>query len=503
MTAPSRPVGEASVADDDDRCVLEPFPRRVVLGLSLCVMVLLLALARRYGWHRDELYFLEAGKHLAWGYVDQPPFTPAVARLAHQIAPDNLVVLRALPALATAVTIALGAGIVRELGGSTRAQTVGAAAVSAGGFVLGVGHLLSTATFDLTAWMALLWVTARLLRTGDQRWWLAFGGIAGASMLNKNLIVLLGGSLLAGLVVERRWDLLVSPWLAVGAILAVAIASPNLVWQAHHGWPQAEMAQALSRRLAAENRVILVPSQVLLTGPALIGVIVAGARWLARAPRGRPYRVLLWAWPASLIAAFATGGRPYYAVPITLVILLAGLPAGDTRPRLRRITGLATINALVSLPLALPILPPTSAALATPVTEPLAETIGWPQLAAQIADVVDDLPPEDQQSAVLLAASYGEAGAVDRFGPAHGLQSAFSPHNSYADFRQPTDNDAVVVAVRFTPEDLRPYFHRCTQVATVHNGLDIDNEVQGAPILVCRELKHDWNRTWAQLRFLS
>ncbi len=160
-------------------------------GIATAVVVLLLVVARRYGWHRDELYFSEAGRHLAWGYVDQPPFTPAVARLADRVAPGNLVVLRLLPALATGVTVVLGGLVVRELGGARRAQVTGAAAVAAGGFALGAGHLLATATFDLTAWMALLWVTARLLRSADQRWWLAFGAIAGTSMLNKNLLVLL------------------------------------------------------------------------------------------------------------------------------------------------------------------------------------------------------------------------------------------------------------------------------------------------------------------------
>src|SRR4051812_43131364 len=125
-------------------------PKRPVAAIALGASVLLLAVAPRYGWHRDELYFLEAGHHLAWGYLDQPPFTPFVARLAELVARDNLVVLRLLPALATATTITMGALLVRELGGSRRQIVLGAAVVASGGFVLGVGHLLSTAVFDLT-----------------------------------------------------------------------------------------------------------------------------------------------------------------------------------------------------------------------------------------------------------------------------------------------------------------------------------------------------------------
>ena len=314
---------------DPETSELAPFARRPVLYVAGAVGALLVALSPRYGWHRDELYFRVAGQHLAWGYVDQPPFTPFVARLAETIAPGNLAVLRLLPALTTAATVTLGGLIARELGGERRAQILGAAAVAAGGFALGVGHLLSTAVFDLTAWLALLWLTTRLLRTGDGRWWIAFGAAAGVAMLNKNLVVLLSAALLFGLTVERRWDLLGSRWLLVGAAIALAIAAPNLVWEARHGWPQLDMARALSKRLADENRPILLPLQLVLVGPLLAFLLWRGARWLARDPSARRFRALLWAWPVALVATFATGGRPYYPFPLAIVVLVAGVVATE------------------------------------------------------------------------------------------------------------------------------------------------------------------------------
>lgn len=466
-------------------------------------MALLLALARRYGWHRDELYFLEAGKHLAWGYVDQPPFTPAVARLADWVAPHNLVVLRVLPALATGVTVVLGGLIVREMGGGRRAQIGGTAAVAAGGFALGAGHLLSTATFDLTAWMALLWTTARLLRTRDPRWWVTFGAIAGASMLNKNLLPLLCGALLVGLIVERRRDLLLSPWLAVGVLLALLIASPNLVWQAQHDWPQLEMARVLSRRLAAENRATLLPLQLLFVGPGLIGLLWRGARTLARDESASAFRPLLWAWPAGLLGALITGGRPYYVVPLTIVVMLAGIVPTERKGRLGRMPRYLVPNLAFSVLFALPVLPLSATTVTAQLNEAVAETVGWPELARQVAGVVADLPPAEHSHVVLLTLTYGEAGALDRFGPALGLPAAYSPHNSYADFRQPTDAEATVVAVRFAWGYLARFFDRCDLVGTVDNGLGIDNEVQGTPIVVCRGLRCTWPALWDELRFLS
>jgi 4-amino-4-deoxy-L-arabinose transferase-like glycosyltransferase len=493
------------MAGSDERR-LHPFEARRVGLVAGAALALLLVVARRYGWHRDELYFLEASRHLAWGYVDQPPFTPFVARLSDELAPGSLVALRVLPAVTAAVTIVLGGLIARELGGGRAAQVTAAGAVAASGFALGVGHLLSTAAFDLTAWMALLLLSARLLRTAEPRWWLAFGAIAGLSMLNKNLLVLLAVALAAGLVGGRRWDLLRSPWLVAGGVLALTIAAPNLVWQARHGWPQFDMAEALEARIGNENRATLLPLQILFVGPFLVPVLWRGARWLAGDGAAASFRPLLWAWPAAIVAAFVTGGRPYYVLPLGLVVLVAGCVAAeraaDDRPR-RRLPWLIAGNLAMTIPLALPVLPLSAVDTTSSVNEVMAEQVGWPELVAQVAGVVDDLPPAERVGVVLLTASYGEAGAIDRFGPGHRLPPAHSPHNSYADFRQPTDDAATVVAVRFTADRLEPYFERCDHVADVDNGLDVDNEVQGTPILVCRGLRGTWPEVWEQLRFLS
>jgi 4-amino-4-deoxy-L-arabinose transferase-like glycosyltransferase len=480
------------------------FARGPVAVVAAAVVALLLAVGRRYGWHRDELYFLAAGRHLAWGYVDQPPFTPFVARVADVVAPDNLVVLRTLPALAGGCCVAVGALLARELGGDRRAQVLGAGAL-AGGFTLGVSHLLATATFDLLAWLTLLWLAARLLRTGEPRWWVAFGAIAGLSALNKDLGPLLGVSLGAGLLIERRWDLLRSWWLAAGAGLALVVAAPNLVWQATNGWPQLEMGRVLADRLAGENRTTLLPLQLLFVGPLVAWLLWRGARWLGGNPRGRPFRALLWAWPTGLVVTFASAGRPYYVLPLTMFVLLAGIVASEQRGRVRAVAVCVVLNVVTTVPLALPILPVSTLSggengLANQAVE---ETVGWPELADQVAGVVRTLPAAEQQHVMLLTGSYGEAGALDRFGPARGLPPAYSPHNSYWYFRQPTDDDATVVAVRFSVGRLQPFFDRCEQVGTVDNGLDIANEVQGAPIVVCRGLRGSWREVWLQLRFLS
>lgn len=477
-------------------------PQGVWLIAGLVVLILL-AVASRYGWHRDELYFLQAGRHLAWGYVDQPPLTPLLARVADAISSGNLVVLRVFPAMTAGGIVVVGAVTVGEMGGNRRAQLAGAGVVAAGGYLLGVGHLLSTATFDFLAWMVLLWVTARMLRTADPRWWILFGVVSGAALLNKSLIVLLGVAILAGLAVVRRWDLLVSPWLLLGAVLAAAIAAPNLYWQASHGWPQLEMSQAIARRTGTENRFLLIPLQVVFVGPAFLGLMRRGVGWMRRGG-GQTYQVFLWAWLVGMSLTLLTGGRPYYPVPLTVMAVLAGVVAyqeSGNDPRLLRKPIL--INAVFSALIALPVLPVSFANVPSTVNETLAETIGWPELVNQVADLVDSLPDIDRESTVILTSSYGEAGAIDLFGPKHGLPPAYSAHNSYADFRQPDDEAATTLAVGYRVATLESYFRSCEEVAEVDNGYGIDNEAQGKPLVVCHGLISDWDDTWPKLRHLD
>lgn len=470
-----------------------------VLAIAGGLVLLLLAIATRYGWHRDEFYYVVSGRNLAWGYVDNPPLVPFVARLATEIAPHNLFVLRLFPALVAGLTVVAGSAIVGELGGNRAARVIGAAVIAVGGFVLGVGHLLATPGFDTFAWLALVAITCRMLRTQDPRWWIVFGAVAGVALLNKNLVVMLAIGLGVGLVVERQWKLLRSSWLAAGGLIALAIAAPHLVWQMQHDWPQIEFAQALAERIGVENRITLVPLQLLFVGPAFVAVGWRGAQWL----RQGPYRSLLWTWIAVFGLVLVTGGRPYYLVPLTATIVLAGVIPTLQHHRPRSMLKLIVPNAILSAFFALPLLPMSAATVTANLNETVAETIGWHDLARQIDGVVRELPASDRINAIILAGSYGEAGALDFYRDEFDLPEVFSPHNSYADFGQPTNDDAVVVTVRFDAQELRALFDDCVRVGAATNDLEVPNEVYGTPLFVCRGLRQPWSATWERMRFFS
>jgi hypothetical protein len=477
---------------------------RPILTVALGVLALLLVVANRYGFHRDELYFLEAGQHLALGYVDQPPLTPALARLQTTLFGSSPWSVRVIPAVTVGVVAFLAALLARELGGGRRPQIWSAVAISCAGFVLAVGHLLSTSTFDFAFWLALILVVARLLRTGDPRWWVAYGALAGVALWNKHLPVLLTVAVLVALVAARRWEVLAPRWLAVGGALALAIAAPTLWWQAINGWPQLQMAAALSERTGTESRATLLPLQLVLLSPLLVPTAVAGMRWLQGA--GRTFAPLGWAYIAALVLTFVTGGRPYYPLPLAAVLVVAGMVAlAQQDPGERSRARLLTVHVIASAVIALPLLPPP-VLVRTPIpvlNDTHVESLGWPELVEQVAATVDRLPENDRENLVLLTGSYGEAGALDSYGPALDLPAPYSGHNSYWHWRRPDDDHATLIAIRVPVSVLQPHFASCVEIDHVRFDLPIGNEVQGAPIVLCRDLRGTWQELWPRLRQLS
>jgi 4-amino-4-deoxy-L-arabinose transferase-like glycosyltransferase len=499
-------VTAATASNRQAPAFIVPWP--VILAAGLMVAGLL-AVSGAYGFHGDEMYYIVAGQHPAFGYVDQPPLTPLLSAASVAILGVSPTAVRVLPAFEMALIVVLTALIARELGGSRRAQVIGAVTAALGGY-LGAGHLDTTTDPDLLAWALILWLLIRLLAGGDRRLWLALGIVTGIGLENKDTLVFLGAGLVVGLLITRRWDVVRSPWAWAAIGVALLIWAPNLAWQSANGWPQLTMAQAIAG-YAADNRAQFLPLLWLFSGPLLFPVSAAGLAWVLRAKAAAPWRAIGIAALVALVLVYVTGGKAYYVIGSVPVFIAAGAIVTDrwlARGHFRfKAGGLATAAALSGAFLALLTLPVLSvdafAKSSLPAAIPdTANQVGWPQFVATVEGVVAALPADERAHAVILTNDYSEASPLILLGI--GLPPVYSGHNAYWAWGPPPPDRTVVIHVGdWRPVDYSQFFRGCSVVAHIDNGLGIDNGEQGTAVTVCTGLQTPWTVMWPQLRTIS
>ncbi len=472
--------------------------------VAAAVTVVLIAYAGRYGYHRDELYFLAAGEHLAWGYADQGPLTPLIARVMNEIAAGSLTVLRIPSALMTGAIVLITGALTRELGGSRRAELIAAACTAVGVVFLSVGHLLSTTTFDLLAWTALTYIVVRAVRRDDDRLFLPAGAVMGIALLNKPLIAFFAAALVAGVAIAGPRRLLRSPWVWAGAAIALVMWLPWLIWQTDHGWPQVDVSRdiAAGGSTSSEPRWAMVPFQLLLVSPFLAPVWIAGLVRIFRDPALRDLRFPAWSWVALVVIFTATGGKPYYLAGLLPLLLAAGATSVDEwiergRRGLRRaaLAAAFALSVLIGGPIGLPVLPVEETDPVITLNEDVGNTIGWRGFADQIADVRERVP-----GSVIFTTNYGQAGAIDRYGGSRELPGAYSGHNAYHEWGPPPDSPAPVI---FIGEASRAGFRDCELSDRIEIEGDLDNDENGTPVYTCAGTLRPWSELWPDLERLG
>ena len=465
------------------------------------VFVLLVAVSGRYGYHRDELYFLAAGHHLAWGYPDQPPFVPALARVMSWIAPGSLPVLRLPSALASAADVLIAARLAREFGATRGGQTLAAVAMATAPFVLGAGHLTSTATFDLLAWTALLYLFVRILRTGNDRLFVVAGVVAGLGLMDNDLVAFLLAGLAIGVLISGPRSLLRSPWLWLGVVIAAAMWTPYLVWQGQNGWPELDVSRAIASGASGSStpRWALIPFQFFMANPWLAPVWITGLVRLFRADEIRWARALGWCWLFLVVAFTVGGGKAYY-----LTGMLAALNAAGAQPMLewaRRKSGRlrswmigAGIATLIGATITLPLVPLAQLNKSGVINANYdsGEQVAWPTYVDEIMGVYR----QQGAGAVILASNYGEAGAIERY--AH--VTVYSPDMGFWWWGPPTGRPSEVVTVGYPEDYLLKFFRQCTLGTRLDNHYDVGNDEQQAHVFICDGMTGSWAELWPQLK---
>ncbi len=472
--------------------------------ISLAVLALHLATNARYGFHRDSLYYMDAARHPAWGYVDYPPVTPAIARFSLWLFGPSVWGLRLWPSLAGAVMVVLAALIARELGGGRSARLLAAVGAATSLVLLGANWLFQTVTFDQVVWLSCLLIMARLVRTNGRQLWLALGVGVGVGLETKYTVIALVIGLAAGTLFTPLRRHLATPWPWLAAAIALLIFLPNLAWQVANGWPSVQYTiNHKSAQSVDFSPLTFLSDQLALIGPIAIPVWIAGMYWLWRNPARRAL-----GWSAAVpFVIYLVAGKSYYIGPLHPFLIAVGACAIEswTAARRRWVRPATTIGliaqALLLLPLALPVLPESAMATSglASARKDFADTVGWRDLVAQVAGIRDGLPSDERASTVILTDNYGETGAVNTYGPATGLPTAYSGELTYWYWR-PAALNGTVIGVGIDPQFLSTLFASCSQVGSITNAYGLRNEEYGAPLVVCRGPRLPIDQLWARLK---
>ncbi len=493
-----------------------------VLYLAAVKLVFHLLIAGRYGIFRDELYYLACGQHLDWGYVDQPPLIALVAWIARHLFGDWLVGLRLIPAIAGAATVWLTGKLARDLGGGAFAQIIAALAVISVPIYLILHHWLTMNAFEPLIWLACGWCIVRAINTNDPHYWIWFGVLVGAGLETKYgiaffVIAVVIAMLLTG---ERRFLITREFW--IGALIAFAIFLPNLIWLARHNFPFLELMHNIrqTHRDVVRGPIAFVVDQIQIMNPVLCPLWIGGLIWLVFGKEGRRFRILGLTYVLLLAMFVGLRGKNYYLSPVYPVLFAAGgvAFAKITVERFKwarlAYTVVVAISIIVLAPTVSPILsperfleyenqlglrPPKAENQPTgPLPQYFADEFGWREMAEETARIYKALSPEEQARTAIFANNYGEAGAIDFFGPGLGLPKSICNHQSYW-LWGPRDYDGSIVIV-LGSDGTGDRDHFASVEVAGHVAHPYSRRDEHFDIFLCRGFTGDLRQAWAKIK---
>ncbi len=425
----------------------------IVLVVATAKLLVHLYASHRYGYFVDELYYLACSDHLDWGYVDQPPLVAVILKLSRALFGDSLQGIRFLPAVAGAALVLLTGAITRELGGDRFAQGLAALCTLLAPGILALDAFYSMNSFEPLFWMGFAYLLIRIIKTGNQKLWIWIGVLCGFGLQNKYSMLIFGAGIVTGLVLTSERQAFRHKWIWIGGAIAGLLFLPNVLWNIQHHFPFLELQANIRRsgRNVDLNLISFWGQEALSMLPFTVPVWLAGL-WYFFSSTGKPFRALGWAWLFTATVIVVGNPRIYYLFPAFPLLFAAGSVQWELwtdQVRWPRTVGVALVLTLgvILAPLAVPVLPvetyirySNALHLAPPRIEnnrlgPLpqlyADQFGWDEMAAVVGQIYNRLPPDIRAKTAILGQNYGQAGAIDFFGPKYGLPKAISPHQNY------------------------------------------------------------------------
>jgi 4-amino-4-deoxy-L-arabinose transferase-like glycosyltransferase len=472
----------------------------------------------RYGVHRDELQVLDDARHLDWGFVTYPPFTPFIQHIAIYVFGGWLPGLRLFSALSQGLVLVITGLMARELGGKRLAQVIAALAVGVAPLVMFEGTEFQYTSFESLWWVLIAYFVIRLLKSENPRWWLAIGAAIGIGLETKYAIAFFVAALVGALLLTSARRYLLSPWLWAGAGLALLIFLPNLIWQVRHHFISLDFLKHIHARDVDEGRAAgFIKYQFFIcTGALTVPIWLAGLYFYLFKAEGKRYRMLGWMYVLTFAFFAFAKGRFYYIGAAYPMLFAAGAVVEErwlaslsqTWTRTMRIATFAALAlcCAFSVLFAVPLF-----AIDSPhnfvfrINEDLREEVGWQELVGEVARVRDSLSPAERANFAILATNYGELGAVNLYGPAFGLPQGISGVNSawQRGYGNPPPQTLIVLGLsqRFVDGN----FQSCRIAGHISNRYGIVNEESRyhPNIYVCGPPKDGWEVWWKDFRYFG
>lgn len=501
-----RSAPRAGQADTQQRATL-----LILVVLALARFLLHLFANVNYGFHRDELAVWGDARHLAWGYVAYPPLTPWLAHMSMALFGDSLSVFRVPAALAQSIAMLLAGLIAGELGGRRMAQVFASLAVACAPLSMLMGSMLMYTSIDYLWVVLLAWTLLRVANGGDARWWLGVGLAIGLGMMTRYTMLFWVAGVVAGVLATPLRRHLHGPWLWAGVVVSLLLFLPNAWWQWQHDFIYLDFANHLHERDVRIGRTdgFLIGQLTVGASPLTLPLWIAGLAWLVFAQAAARWRFLAWMYVVPLLLFMLVRGRDYYVAPGYPMLLAAGAVSLEAtiarmRPQVARcsrgvaamvLAGALGTTALVSLPL----VPIGSEGwrISRRVHDTFAEQVGWPELVAEVARIYQALPADERARTAIFANNYGEAGAIDRYGPRYGLPAAIGTVNSYWARGPGVPTPLTVIVLGDDAEGISHTPATCARVGQVHIPHTVENEESERPdIFICRDFQVPLPELW-------
>jgi len=485
---------------------------------------LLIATAWNYGPFGDEFYYIECGKHMAFGYVDHPPLVAIVAFVVRSLFGESYIWLRIVTALTAGLSVLLAVQIAKKLGGGQFARVMTALAMLAAPGFWAMFSFYSMNALDIIIIEVALLLLIEIMQGGPPWLWFVFGIAAGVGLQNKMTMLVFGFALFVGLMATRRRAMLKTKWPYIGAVSAGVLFLPYVIWQVAHGWPTLDFIRITQEYSIYPLSIVGFLWQIILTLNPLTTPLWIGGLLFFLFGKKKEYRIFGILATVFLLVYAMQRSKVYYVYPIIPLLFASGsIVLERLCNKIKKVwlpwtfAAILGISGIVLLPFGLPVLPieyfiPYSNTIGFTkhikvqrddrVDLPIhfALRFGWREMVENVTRAYGTLSPEEKRGCVIITNNYSKAGAVNYYRGDYGLPQAVSGHNNHR-YWVPDSHDLKAAVVIGIEKDFLDTYFNDVELFMVHNHPFAATWEVNQEIFVCRDPAVTWDEVRPRLRW--